>query len=435
MALTATDVDRTAIGAEIYERIRRMYPICRSITGNGVRDTLALISADIDLKISEVPTGTKVLDWTVPKEWNIRDAYIRNSKGERVVDFRRSNLHVLNYSAPVDRRMSLGELQPHLFSLPKFPDWIPYKTSYYRETWGFCLSHRDLERLTEQEYEVFIDSTLADGHLTFGECVIRGSSQDEVLFSCHVCHPSLCNDNLSGISIATTLARLIAQEKRRYTYRFLFAPGTIGAIVWLALNEQRAQRIKHGLVLACLGDRGGMSYKKSRKGIADIDRAVAIVLRDDADQFEISEFSPYGYDERQYCSPGFDLPVGRLSRTPHGCFPEYHTSADNLEFVDADSLADSLMKCLAVVEVLEGDGRYVNKLPKGEPQLGRRGLYSDMGGYADAREREEALLWVLNMSDGNNSLLDIAERSRLRFTAIRGAATSLAAHDLIDQAL
>jgi aminopeptidase-like protein len=417
-------VDARSTGAELYERVRRLYPICRSITGNGVRETLRLLAEEIDIRTTEVPTGTSVYDWRVPKEWNIRDAYIKNAIGERVVDFKASNLHVVNYSVPVHERMPLAELRKHLHSIPDQPDWIPYRTSYYQEGWGFSLSHRQLESLSEAEYEVCIDSSLVDGHLTFGECVLAGAEEQEVLISCHVCHPSLCNDNLSGVSTAVTLARLMATVPRRYTYRFLFIPTTIGAITWLALHEQIAARVQHGLVLACVGDRGNITYKRSRQSDAAIDRAVIHVLEHSGDRFEIKEFSPYGYDERQYCSPGFNLPVGSLSRTPHGCFPEYHTSADDLDFVDPGALADTLTKCLSILEVLESDAVFVNLNPRCEPQLGRRGLYASIGGLG-AHSREMALLWVLNLSDGTHSLLDIAERAALPFPAIHEAAVAL----------
>ena len=419
---------------EMYARIQRLYPICRSITGDGVRETLRLIAQEIDLQIREVPTGTPVFDWTIPREWNIRDAYIKDPDGRRVVDFHASNLHVVNYSVPVRARMTLAELRPHLFSLPDQPDLIPYKTSYYAETWGFCLPHRALLALADEVYDVCIDSTLADGHLTYGECVLPGRETAEVLISAHVCHPSLCNDNLSGISLAVTLARLLRDTPRRYTYRFLFAPGTIGAITWLAQNEPGASRIAHGLVLACAGDRGKPSYKKSRRAEAEIDRAVAHVLRHHSPESRIEDFSPYGYDERQFCSPGFDLPVGVFSRTPHGRFPEYHTSADDLDLVDSAALADSLATLLTIVEVLEGNGVFRNLNAKCEPQLGRRGLYATLGGHTgDRRGQEEALLWVLNLSDGRHSLLDIAERSGQPFNVIRGAAAALAAHGLLEE--
>ncbi len=433
MIPSPTPLAMNGMGLEAYERIARLYPICRSITGAGVRETLRIIGEEIELQIREVPTGTSVFDWTIPREWNIRDAYVQNLKGERVVDFKASNLHVLNYSVPVKARITLAELRPHLFSIPDHPDWIPYKTSYYTENWGFCLTDRQLQALQDPEYDVCIDSSLEDGYLTFGEYCLPGDEESEVLISCHVCHPSLCNDNLSGVSIAVSLAKLIRESARRYTYRFLFVPGTVGAITWLALNEHRASMIKHGLVLACVGDRGSLTYKRSRRGNAEIDRAVALVFRDAVPTPEIEDFSPYGYDERQYCSPGFNLPVGVFSRTPHGRFPEYHTSADNLDFVAPAQLANSLKTLVDVIGVLEGNAAFLNQNPKCEPQLGRRGLYSSMGGHSDDRRiREAALLWVLNLSDGDHSLLDIAERSGLAFPAIRDAAKSLTEHRLLE---
>jgi aminopeptidase-like protein len=420
------DSDMEALGDEIYGRIERLYPICRSITGNGLRESLRLLSEEVNLEIREVPSGTPVLDWTIPKEWNIRDAYIKNSSGARVIDFKQSNLHVVSYSVPVRARLTLAELQPHLFSIPERPDWIPYKTSYYHEGWGFCLSDRQRRALPEGIYEVCIDSSLEEGSLTFGELCLPGEEAGEVLISTHLCHPSLCNDNLSGVSIAVTLAKLLRFERRRYTYRFLFIPGTIGAIAWLALNEQRTKQIQHGLVLACAGDRGQPFYKRSRRGHAAVDRAVAEVLRQTHPTAVLEDFSPYGYDERQYCSPGFDLPVGVFSRTPHGRFAEYHTSADNLDFVDRHALADSAMTIRAIIGVLEANRAFINLRPKGEPQLGRRGLYAAMGGHSDQhRAREEALLWVLNLSDGRHELLDIAETSKLPFQVVCEAAGAL----------
>ena len=413
------------IGTHMHDLVRELYPMCRSITGDGVRETLTHIGRHIPLAVREVPTDTPVFDWTVPREWNIRNAYIRDSRGVKIADFADSNLHVLNYSIPIHARVSLAELKKHLYSLPEHPDWIPYRTSYYRENWGFCLSHRDLASLREDEYEVFIDSTLEDGHLTYAEYVLPGEIRDEVLFSCHVCHPSLCNDNLSGIALCTFLAKELASRRHRYSYRFLFVPGTIGAIAWLARNEAATHRIRHGLVVACVGDRGCLTYKKSRQGDAEIDRAAAHVLKHSGATYEVVEFSPYGYDERQYCSPGFNLAVGSLTRTPHGRYPEYHTSADNVDFVDPRSLADSLDKYLAVVNVLEHNRTYLNLNPHCEPRLGKRGLYSQIGGQVDTKDRELALLWVLNLSDGGASLLDIAERAGLSFDLVQGAASDL----------
>jgi len=421
------------IGTAMYELVAELYPICRSITGDGVRETLDILRKRIALEVHEVPSGTPVFDWTVPKEWNVRDAYVAAADGRRVIDFKRSNLHVLGYSVPVRERMSLARLREHLFSRPDLPDVIPYRTSYYRETWGFCLSHRQLQALPDGDYDVVIDSTLEPGSLTYGEWYLPGAEDDEVLLSCHVCHPSLCNDNLSGISVVTALAEYLASRPRRYSYRVLFVPGTIGSITWLARNEDRVSRIKHGLVVTGVGDRGPLTYKRSRRGDAEVDRAVAHVLRHADGAHRVVDFTPYGYDERQYCSPGFDLPVGCFMRTPHGEYPEYHTSADDLGFVTPVALEESLSACQRIVDVLEGNLRYVNQNPKCEPQLGKRGLYRAVGGALDAASREMAMLWVLNLSDGRHTLLDVAERAALPFAAVRDAATALAEHGLLQR--
>ncbi len=413
------------IGIEIHQLMGELFPICRSITGDGFRRTLNILRRHIPLEVREVPSGTRVFDWTVPKEWNIRDAYIKNPKGKKIVDFRKSNLHVMSYSIPVRTHISLKDLKKHLFTLPEHPDWIPYRTSYYREAWGFCLSHRQFLALEEGDYEVVIDSTLEDGSLTYGELHLKGETDEEILISAHACHPSLANDNLSGVGLATMLAKHLGAVNRRFSYRFLFIPGTIGAITWLSLNEEKTKNIKAGLVVTGVGDSGDIAYKKSRRGNTEIDRAAALVLRHSGQSYRLLDFHPYGYDERQYCSPGFNLPVGRLSRTPYGEYPEYHTSADDLEFVSADPLTDSYEKVRSVIDVLEENRVYQSRNQKCEPQLGKRGLYSSAGA------NELALLWVLNMSDGGNSLLDIAERSGLPFGAVHEAAQTLAKSDLL----
>ena len=418
---------------DLYALVEELYPICRSITGDGVRQTLKILEKYIALTIHEVPSGTRVFDWTVPKEWNIRDAYIKKVTGEKVVDFSNSNLHVVSYSVPVRKTLSLEALKSHLFTLPEHPEWIPYRTSYHNEQWGFCLTHKTLLELHDEEYEVCIDSSLEDGSLTYGEYYLKGEVPDEVLISCHICHPSLCNDNLSGMAVATFLAKYLVTQVRRYSYRFVFLPGTIGPITWLCLNEAQVGKIKHGLVLALLGDPGPTTYKKSRQGHAEIDRIVSHVLQHSGTPYKIVEFSPYGYDERQYCSPGFNLPVGSLMRTPNGCFPEYHTSADNLDFVKPASLADSWEKCRSVVEILEGNRTYANQNPKCEPQLGRRGLYRALSGQAERGQHEMAIFWVLNLSDGKHSLLDIAERAAMPFPIIKMAADALSAHQLLKE--
>ena len=432
------DTSQTAVsgsldaGREMYRLIQRLFPICRSITGNGVRETLRILGQYLPLTVHEVPSGTAVFDWTVPREWNIREAWIKNARGEKIVDFAHSNLHVLNYSVPVHKTVSLGELKGHLFSLPGQPGLIPYRTSYYQENWGFCLPHRQLLTLEEGEYEVMIDATLEDGFLTYGECYLPGATAEEVLFSCHMCHPSLANDNLSGVAVAAQLAQWLAGRDNRYSYRLVFIPGTIGSITWLSRNEEHLSRIRHGLVLTLLGDPGGVTYKKSRRGDAAIDRAVQYVLAGREQPHTVIDFFPYGYDERQYCSPGINLPVGCLMRTPHGQYPEYHTSADNLDLVKPEALADSLSVLREVVTVLEHDVRYLNKFPKGEPQLGRRGLYGLIGGDNDSQAMQMAMLWVLNLADGQHTLLDMACRSGIPFELLYRTAALLRQTGLVE---
>ncbi len=419
-------------GKELYSLIERLYPIFRSITGKGVRQTLSILQEYIPLQLHEVASGTKVFDWVVPKEWNIDGAFIKDSTGKKIVDFKESNLHVVNYSIPVNKKLTLHELKSHLHSLPEHPDWIPYRTSYYNETWGFCLPHSRVETMKDETYEVNIDSSLTEGHLTYGEYFIRGSTNREVLFSCHVCHPSLCNDNLSGITVLAHLAQSLKAINLRYSYRFLFIPATIGSITWLALNKEKTGNIQHGLVAANLGDEGNITYKRSRRGNAEIDRVVEIMLRDSDQPYTVKDFFPYGYDERQFCSPGFNLPVGSIMRTSHGEYPEYHTSADNLDFVKPDKLEDSYLKLYAVVDILENNRTYNNTSPYCEPQLGKRGLYKHIGG-GDTKVDHMAILWMLNMSDGEHSVLDIAERSGLRFSQLTAAKDLLLQYNLLTE--
>ncbi len=422
----------TSRGEEMHALIRELYPICRSITGDGVRETLRILQRQVPLEIHEVPSGTPVFDWTVPREWNLRSAWIATRDGHRVVDARTSNLHVMSYSTPVRGRFALAELREHLYSLPDRPDWIPYRTSYYQEAWGFCVTQKQLDALTEPEYDVCIDTTLAPGSLTYGELVLPGRSAREILISVHVCHPSLCNDNLSGIALATRLARELGGSAREYGYRFLFVPGTIGSLTWLARNRERTQRIAHGLTLVCVGDASPFTYKRTLAGNAEIDRAAALALRESGLPHELIDFFPFGYDERQYNSPGFRLAVGSLMRARHGRFPEYHTSADDPSFVSPARLEESLDVCRAILEVLEGNRTYRNTSPYGEPQLGTRGIYRAVGGEPDLGELQLAMLWLLTLSDGTRSLLDVAERAGLRFSLVRRAAGVLSEHGLLE---
>jgi len=409
----------------MYDLIAELYPICRSITGNGVRKTLDIIGKHVPLEIHEVPTGTNVFDWTIPKEWNISDAYIKNSKGEIIVDFKKSNLHILNYSSPVHKKLSLKELQEHIFTLPNQVDVIPYLTTYYKENWGFCMQYNQYKKLPDDEYEVFINSSLKNGSLTYGEFFIKGKTDDEILFTSYVCHPSLCNDNLSGVVLITYLAKLLKNLNLKYSYRFLFIPETIGAITWLSKNVSNLSKIKCGLVATCVGDPGAFTYKKTRNNTSKIDRIVEKVLLDSKVPHKIVNFFPSGSDERQFSSPGFDLHIGSLMRTMYTVFPEYHTSADNLDFVTADSMRESLEQYLKVIFILENDAKYANLVSKCEPQLGKRGLYDAVGGQKKQKIEKMALLWVLNLSDGGNSLLDISIRSGLTFEEIKNAADLL----------
>jgi len=417
-------------GRRMHELMTVLFPVCRSITGDGVRETLRVVGDRVPLDIVEVPSGTQVLDWVVPDEWNIHDAYVARD-GERVVDFRSSNLHVVSYSEPVETTLTLDELRPRLHTHDERRDWIPYRTSYYTRTWGFCLSEAALDGLDEGEYEVRVDATLEPGSLTFGELVIPGERNEEVLLTTHVCHPSLANDNLSGIAVLTELAVALSGKTNRYTYRLLFTPGTIGSITWLATREEVLPRVVGGLVIACLGDGAPLTYKRSRRGDSRIDRAAEYVLRQ-RDRTRIADFVPWGWDERQFGSPGFDLPVGCLSRSRESEFPEYHSSADDLELVSPEQLGDALQAALEILDVFEADARYMNLAPKGEPQLGRRGLYSATGG-ATAGEEQLALLWVLNQSDGSRSLLEIADRSGLAFSEVDRAARSLVDANLLEE--
>ncbi len=411
--------------------IRELYPICRSITGNGVRRTLEIVGRYLPLETFEVPSGTPAFDWTVPDEWNIRDAFIADMEGRKLVDFGDSTLHVLNYSVPVDAVIDRESLEQHLYSLPEHPDRIPYRTTYYSRKWGFCLPHRLREQLTDPQYRVKIDSSLEPGTLTYAECFIPGETDREILLYTHVCHPSLCNDNLSGIAVATALGRrLLDGGRRRFGCRIVFGPGTIGSIVWLSQNRERLGKVAHGLVIGLLGDAAPHTYKRTRDGDCDIDRVAEYVLTQMDTDHRIIDFSPYGYDERQFGSPGIRLPVGRLTRSVNGGYDEYHSSADDLDIVSEERLASSVEIVAEMLDVLDMNRCYENLQPWCEPQLGKRGLYRDTGGSQIA-DRESAMLWLLNQSDGAHTLLDIAQRSGIGIRSLAAVAAELEAADLL----
>ena len=411
----------TALGERLHARMRELYPIPRSLTGDGVRRTLDALSETVEIERHEVPSGTQAFDWTIADEWNLREAHVTDvSTGRRVVDVADHSLHVVGYSVPVRERLTREELLPHLHSLPEHPDWIPYRTSYYHRDWGFCLADRALQGLGDGPFDVVVDADLGPGHMTYGEVVVEGDTEEEVVLTAHLCHPSIANDNLSGLVLATELAATLrALPRRRFTYRFLFAPGTVGSILWLSRNQDVLPRIRHGLVLTGLGGPGPLVYKRTRRGDCEIDRVVGHVV-DRADG-EVRDYSPYGYDERQFNSVGFDLPFGRLSRTPHGEYPEYHTSADDLHHVRPAELAASYEALLRVVDVLENDRTWVNLAPHGEPQLGKRGIYPTTGGTTASRA-VMAMLWTLAYADGSTTLLETAVRADVDFAELRAAA-------------
>jgi aminopeptidase-like protein len=419
----------STVGEELVELMRELFPIPRSLTGSGVRDTLAVLAREVPLEIVETPSGTPIFDWTVPREWNVRAAWIDGPSGDRVLDLADSPLHVLGYSTPVDAVVPLDELRSHVFTHSDDPDLVPYRTSYWAEQWGVCMSRRQLESLEEGDYHVVIETSLENGSLTSGEVTIPGATKAEFLLSTYVCHPALANDNLSGIVVLWAIARVLGEQRLTHTYRLLWSPGTLGPLCWLARNREGLDRVHHGLVVSCVGDPGPLRYKRSRRGDAPVDRAAAYVVGHEPESI-VTDWQPSGGDERQYCSPGFDLPVGTLSRTPHGLFPEYHSSADDLTLVRSESLASSFRAALTIVDVVETNKHYRNLSPYGEPQLGRRGLYQSV---PDGTNPETAFLWVLNLSDGDNDLLAIAERSGLPFEAVRHAASTLERHGLLEQ--
>lgn len=421
-------------GEQMHELAARLYPMHRAITGHGVRKTFEEIAKHIPLNVHEIPTGTPVLDWHVPQEWNLRDAYIADATtGTRLIDVADSTLHLVNYSRAVNQKMSWQELLPHLWTVPEFEDRIPYRTGYFRDTWGFCLSENQKSAIADSNrtYHVVIDSETSDGSLSYAECEIAGQSQRAVLLYTHCCHPSLANDNLSGMVVATYLAQALQSRSLKHTYRIVMAPATIGAITWLAQNEESLAAIDYGLVLSLLGDAGNLTYKRSRRSNAPIDRIAARFAQNEGGS--VRNFSPNGYDERQFCSPGFDLPIGCLMRSPPGEFNEYHTSADNLEFVKPKYLQHSLSTLLQIVDAIEENIIPVNLRPEGEPRLGEYGLYKAFGEDGHTAELQSAVMWLLNQADGTTDLESIATRSGLSVAIIRKALGVLCQHGLMAQ--
>lgn len=395
----------------------RLWPLNRSLTGEANRETLRILADVIPLKIKEIPSGTTCFDWNVPPEWNVRAAWIKNSKGDKIVDFSTNNLHLLGYSIPFQGTLDFSTLKEHLYTLPDQPDLIPYLTSYYKRRWGFCLSHNQLLGLDEQDmYEVYIDAELNDsGSMTMGEAVIEGVTDREILFSTYFCHPSLASNELSGVLVTAFLYEALRKKTNlRYTYRFAFQPETIGSICYLSeKGEHLRNKLDGGLVITCIGDDSAFTYKQSRMGNTLIDRVCETVLSQTEPSFTRVDFSPRGSDERQYCSPGFNLPMGSLMRTMYGVYPEYHTSADNKDFISFEAMDASVNKLLEIVDALEKNRCYTNTLPLCEPQLGKRGLYPTLGSQKQSEAFVEAMMWILNFSDGSHDLIDISLKSHI----------------------
>jgi len=402
---------------KIEQYFDRLWPINRSLSGNGNRETLKILSEIIDLNIIEVPSGTKCYDWTVPPEFNVKEAWIKDVNGEIVVDFAKNNLHLLGYSEPFRGKLSFEELKTHIYTLPDQPDIIPYLTSYYKRRWGFCMAHNQFLKLNKNDtYEVLVDSTLNEnGSMTIGESFIKGKSEKEILLSTYICHPSMANNELSGPLVSAFIYKKIKERKNlKYSYRFVFVPETIGSIYLLSVKgEHFKKNLEAGFVLTCIGDSGKFTYKKSRNGNSLPDKVTELILKQTEDSYNIIDFFPCGSDERQYCSPGFNLPVGSLMRTMYGKFPEYHTSADNKNFISFEAMEKSVEKYLEIIELLEKNEKYINTMPYCEPQLGKRGLYPTLGSQKDTGNVVSAMMWVLNLSDGTNDLISISEKSKI----------------------
>ncbi len=406
----------------------RLWPICRSIAGPGIRKSLDILAESIPLERLTFSTGTQVFDWTVPKEWVAKDAYFVGPDGKKRAEFKKNNLSLVSHSVPFKGTMNLEELKKHLFSIPDLPQAIPYITSYYKEQWGFCLPHEELESLPQGSHSVFIDTELKPGYLVVGEAILEGKSKKEILLSTYLCHPSMANNELSGpLAMSLLYERISKLKNRRYTYRFVVSAETIGTICYLSLRGQHLKdHVIAGYQLTCMGDKGPFTFKKSRRGDSITDHAALKYLRETEEGFKIEDFDPgNGSDERQYCSPGFDLPMGSLMRTMYSRYPEYHTSLDNKDFISFESLVGSVNALEGILLDIESRQIYVNNFPFCEPQLGKRGLYPQTGSVGELQNELKAIMWILNFSDGKTDLEMIAEKSKLSLNIIKDAASQL----------
>ncbi|MBN2386533.1 MAG: DUF4910 domain-containing protein [Anaerolineales bacterium] len=448
--------DPQAYLPEAESLLERLFPICRSITGDGVRATLSILQAGIAMQVEEVPSGTQCFDWEVPEEWNVQDAYVADSLGKRIIDFRANNLHLVSYSIPVEASMSFAELRPHLHTLPDLPDAIPYRTSYYNRDWGFCLTQKQFDSLDPDEtYRVVVDTKLAPGHLTYAERTLPGTSGQEYLISTYLCHPSLGNDNLSGVVLWALLLRELSRQSLLHTYRFVIVPETIGSIVYLSQHEDQVRNLVGGFIPSTVAGPGKFGYKQSFLGDHLIDRVVRATFRELDLDYNPYPFDVNGSDERQYSSPAFRIPMGTICKDKYYEYTYYHTSLDNLDFISAEALVQTLNLYLLAIEKLEQNKTYRSLMPYGEPMLGKRGLYPKIGGSikqkaanmsTDHGDRQyqvstdrilygnelDALRWVLFYSDGQTSLLEIAEKTGLPMRQLFDVAERLVQNQLLE---
>jgi aminopeptidase-like protein len=415
----------------MYELLKQLFPITRSITGEGMRTTLNLISEKIPLRIVGVPSGEKAFDWEVPDEWNIQDAWVKNSRGEKVIDFKASNLHIVNYSIPFEGELSLAELKKHLYSLPDMPDAIPYVTSYYERKWGFCISHNKLDKLADDTYHVKIDSSIEPGEMNYGELIIPGESSEEILLSTYICHPSMANNELSGPVVTIALSKwLMNQDFRKYTYRILFLPETIGAIVYLSKNlDHLKKRVVGGYVITCIGDPGKFSYLKTRRENCLVDRITQHVLDHSVEDYNLYTYLERGSDERQYNYPGVDLDIGSLMRSKYREYPEYHTSLDNLDFVTSDALEESLEMYKKCIQAFENN-RIYHSTTLCEPMLSKHNLYTNRN-TSNTAASVVMVTNILNYCDGDHDLLDIAKKLNYPIWDLSDIVGVLLAKDLL----
>jgi aminopeptidase-like protein len=457
--MTDDQVDWNTYLAHADALFHRLFPICRSITGEGVRQTLAILGEYTHFSVNEVPSGTVCYDWIVPDEWNVRDAYVADSTGKRVIDFRANNLHLVSYSAPVDIVLSFADLVPHLHTLPNLPNAIPYRTSYYNRTWGFCLTHEQFQRLDRKEtYRVVVDTTLAPGSLTYGEARLPGRSGQEYLISTYVCHPSLGNDNLSGVVLWTMLLQELRQRSLRHSYRFIIAPETIGALAYIASHEEEIKKLAGGLIVTTVAGPGQFGYKCTWRGDHMIDRSVRLTFDELKLDYIEYPFDVNGSDERQYSSPGLRVPVGTICKDKYYEYAYYHTSLDNLDFINASNLVETLKLYLLTIEKLEQNRTYRSQNPIGEPMLGKRGLYPKVGGAIRQMAAEpptahaergyqvdvgslqygnelDAIRWLMFYSDGQTPLLDITEKTGLPMRQLSEVAQKLIQNGLLAEEL